>query len=108
MERMLLTHLSGLKAGQTEEIPLRETNEVRIGRDPACHVSFSETDSMVGRQHLKLTRHAAAPDRFFVTDLNSRNGTFLNGHRVTGTVALKSGDRLQFGDRKSTRLNSSH
>ena len=97
MEHMLLTHLSGSKAGQTEEIPLRETNEVSIGRDPACHVSFSETDSMVGRQHLKLTRHAAAPDRFFVTDLNSRNGTFLNGHRITGTVALKSGDRLQFG-----------
>lgn len=97
MERIVLNYLSGSKAGQTEEISLRDTHEISVGRDPACTVSFSETDSMVGRQHLKLTRNPAAPDQFLVTDLNSRNGAFLNGYRINGTVALKNGDVLQCG-----------
>ncbi len=99
MERIVLKHLSGSKTGQVEEFPLSQYNEVTIGRDPASNlVSFAETDAMVGRQHLKLTRSAANPPQIFVTDLNSRNGTFVNGHRVTGTVALRAGDVLQCGN----------
>ena len=98
MERIVLNHLSGSKAGQADEIPLRDINEISVGRDPACTISFSETDSMAGRQHLRLARNLATPDQFLVTDLNSRNGTFLNGQRITGTVPVKSGDRLQCGN----------
>lgn len=98
MERIVLKHLSGSKAGQVEEFPLHQYNEIVVGRDPAANLSFAETDAMVGRQHLKLTRSAAEPPQFFVTDLNSRNGTFLNGHRVTGTVALRPGDVLRCGN----------
>ena len=96
MERIVLRHLSGSKAGRVEEFPLNQYHEIIIGRDPSATVSFSETDAMVGRQHLKIFRHASSPSQFLVSDLNSRNGTFLNGQRVTGTVALRSGDVLQW------------
>jgi len=32
-----------------------------------------------------------------VEDLGSKNGTFLNGHRVTGRAALGNGDRITLG-----------
>ncbi|NOT59407.1 MAG: FHA domain-containing protein [Acidobacteria bacterium] len=97
MERIVLRHVSGSKAGRVEEFPLNQYQEIVIGRDPSATVSFSEADAMVGRQHLKLFRQASSPSQFVVSDLNSRNGTFLNGQRVTGTVALRSGDVLQCG-----------
>ena len=34
---------------------------------------------------------------FFVEDLGSRNGTFVNGQPVDGTMRLRRGDRVQFG-----------
>ena len=97
MERIVLRHLSGSMAGRVEEFPLNQYNEIVIGRDPSSNVSFSGADAIVGRQHLKLSRQASAPSQFIVSDLNSRNGTFLNGQRVVGTVALRSGDVLQCG-----------
>jgi ABC-type molybdenum transport system ATPase subunit/photorepair protein PhrA len=33
-----------------------------------------------------------------VEDLGSTNGTFVNGHKLTATVPLKTGDRVELGD----------
>jgi EAL domain-containing protein (putative c-di-GMP-specific phosphodiesterase class I) len=41
---------------------------------------------------LSLVHHV-----LFVRDLNSTNGTFVNGERVTGSAGLRNGDALQFG-----------
>jgi pSer/pThr/pTyr-binding forkhead associated (FHA) protein len=46
-------------------------------------------------------RHAAVRrdgDRFFVHDLGSTNGTFVNGKKVGGKHALSPGDRIEIGD----------
>ena len=33
----------------------------------------------------------------FVDDLESRNGTYVSGKRISGTTRLRRGDQLQFG-----------
>jgi len=63
-----------------------------LGRDPAATLRLEE-DS-VSKQHARLTRH---PDRFELEDLDSSNGTFVNGRRVHGPVEIKPGDLLRLG-----------
>jgi EAL domain-containing protein (putative c-di-GMP-specific phosphodiesterase class I) len=47
------------------------------------------------------TRHALIQpqdDRLVVEDLDSRNGTFVNGRRIKGSFPIEIGDLLQFGN----------
>jgi hypothetical protein len=98
MDRIVLTHLSGSKENQEDIFPLGEFKEIIFGRDPSSSVKFNEeTETMVGRQHARITRNVAFPSQFFITDLNSRNGTFVNGQRVFGTIILAPGDVVQCG-----------
>jgi len=98
MDRVVFRHLSGSKANQVEEFPLAGTTELLIGRDAACAVKYDpDRDDLVGRQHARVARDPADPYKFTLTDLNSRNGTFVNRQRVTGPVVLNPGDVIQFG-----------
>ena len=98
MERMLIKHLSGSKANQVEEFSLKHHSELIFGRDAGVTVKYDpDRDDLVGRQHAKISRDPADPNSFQLTDLNSTNGTFLNGQKVTGTVKVNPGDKVQFG-----------
>jgi serine protease Do len=98
MERIVLKHLSGSKANQVEEFPLSHVKEVVLGRDPSSTVKYDpDRDDLVGRQHAKITQDPNDPSQFIVTDLNSRNGTFVNRQRVTGAVRVNPGDVVQLG-----------
>ncbi len=98
MERIVLRHISGSKAGQVEEFPLTHFKELIIGRDTSATVKYDpERDDLVGRQHARISQDPADPTRFNVTDLNSRNGTFVNKQRIVGTVQVGPGDMVQFG-----------
>jgi serine protease Do len=98
MERIVLRHLSGSKANQVEEFPLSQFNELIIGRDPSSTVKYDpDRDDLVGRQHARVTRDTLNPNEFLVTDLGSRNGTFVNKQRIVGTAKVRPGDIVQFG-----------
>ena len=98
MERIVLKHLSGSKANQVEEFPLNHVKELILGRDPSSTVKYDpDRDDLVGRQHAKITQDPNDPSQFIVTDLNSRNGTFVNRQRLTGTVRINPGDVVQLG-----------
>ena len=74
-----------------------ETREpvVRFGRDPASTVVFTgEAVTVVSARHAEI-RHVAGEWR--LVDLASRNGTFLNGRRVTAETPLKRGDVVRLG-----------
>lgn len=98
MERMLIKHLSGSKANQVEEFALKHHNDLTFGRDASATVKYDpDRDDLVGREHARIARNPNNPNGFTLSDLNSKNGTFLNGQRITGTVDLGIGDRVQFG-----------
>jgi len=95
---MLIKHLSGSKANQVEEFSLKHHNELVFGREAGVTVKYDpDRDDLVGRQHAKISRDPADPNGFVLTDLNSTNGTFLNGQKVTGSTRVNPGDRVQFG-----------
>ena len=64
-----------------------------VGRDSECDLTVCE--QAVSRQHAKFVRTA---DGFTVTDLNSTNGTWVNGIKIK-TQALQSGNRVRIGGR---------
>lgn len=67
--------LSGEHPGQRVAL---DRNEVMIGRHPGCDIRVP--DETVSRHHARIV---VQPGGYFVEDLRSRNGTFLNGRRVT-------------------------
>jgi len=98
MERIVLRHLSGSKCNQVEEFPLNHFKELTIGRDPSNSVKYDpDRDDLVGRQHARLAQDPSNPMLFSITDLNSRNGTYLNRQRILGTASLAPGDVVQLG-----------
>jgi serine phosphatase RsbU (regulator of sigma subunit) len=63
-----------------------------LGRHTECDISDIFVDnSGVSRFHALLE---LVGGRYYVEDKGSRNGTFLNGRRLTGRVPLRNGDRL--------------
>ena len=72
-----------------EEPPL-----VHIGRGPACEVALP-WDTEVSRVHAILERSGG--HWTLVDDGLSRNGSFVNGHRVHGRKRLANGDELSVG-----------
>ena len=83
----LLKILNGEKAGRT--VDLSADDEVVLGRHPDCDIRVP--DETVSRRHARIISEANA---YFVEDLGSRNGTFLNGKRVTALVRLCHLDRI--------------
>jgi len=60
---------------------------LNIGRDPeSCELVLSE-DRFIGRNHALLYQKNK---QYFIVDLNSKNGTFINGERITGLVKLEN------------------
>ena len=98
MERILIRHLSGARAGQVDEFPAAATNEILVGRDPDAAVCFDPSrEDLVSRQHVKIVRDPESPNDFAVVDLQSRNGTFLNRQRVYSSARLAHNDVIQLG-----------
>src|SRR5438105_664602 len=98
MERIVLKHLSGSKANQVEEFPLNHVKELVLGRDPSSTVKYDpDRDDLVGRQHARISQDPNDPSQFIISDLNSRNGTFVNRQRIVGTSRVNPGDVVQLG-----------
>jgi DNA-binding winged helix-turn-helix (wHTH) protein len=63
-----------------------------LGRTADCVIRVEAVS--VSREHARIVvgRQDAR-----IEDLNSKNGTFVNGKRVTGSVALEDGDEIRIG-----------
>jgi hypothetical protein len=67
-----------------------------VGRMPDNDVAI--LDGSVSRRHCAILVHAS--DVCEVHDTASKNGTFLNGQRVTGPTRLRPGDEIRLCDRR--------
>ncbi|HEY2861189.1 MAG TPA: FHA domain-containing protein [Terracidiphilus sp.] len=65
---------------------------IEIGRDPNADIPLPFP--MVSWRHARLTR---TEQGMVVEDLNSRNGTYLDGIRITGKVAMRPGQEIGLG-----------
>lgn len=72
-----------------------------IGRDPACQIVIDSGHySMVSRRHAEV-RYSAVDgvSGWWLCDLNSANGTFLNGQRLDGCQRLQGNDLIVLGQK---------
>jgi pSer/pThr/pTyr-binding forkhead associated (FHA) protein len=74
-----------------EVVPL-EGERVALGQDPANDIVVA--DRRVSRIHAVFERLAAG---WSLRDLGSRNGTYLNGERLTSERVLRPGDEILVG-----------
>lgn len=86
---LILTVLQGPDKGRRFELPDDEPQ--LIGRSSEA---IPTTDQTISRRHCELT-----PDdsRWYINDLDSANGTFVNGVRTHGRRRLHSGDQIRTG-----------
>jgi|SRR5690625_1537572 len=52
-------------------------------------------DPFVSKKHLKIVEDE---EEYYLEDLNSSNGTFLNGERIQDAVRLSNGDKISIGN----------
>ena len=116
MGRQLLTHgdvlridseLPGMMVSMTYESPLHaaarvpfgikfdQKEKITFGRDSGNDVVLDKPN--ISRFHAQVTRVGV---RYYVTDLRSSNGTFVNDTRVEGDVWLNPQDTIRIGPYK--------
>jgi hypothetical protein len=75
------------------QFPRGGGDQFSIGRDASCDLAIP--DMTVSRRHARLER---TKDGWLITDLESTNGTRVNGWRVRGKVPVRVGDVVSFGN----------
>jgi len=87
--RACLTCLTGTLSGQLFKV---QKGQLVIGRSP--HAELRLDDDGISRNHARIRSET---NRAWIEDMESRNGTFVNGERITASVELKDGDKVQVG-----------
>ncbi len=66
-----------------------EKDEITIGRGEECDLVLAERQ--ISRQHLRVYRDG---DLYHIQDLESKNGTWVNGLPLKGSRELRDGDEI--------------
>ncbi len=90
---ILEPHLYGMPHGKS--FLVRE--EATIGRHPESAILIDE--AYTSAHHAQLTRE---PDGWWLIDLGTKNGTYVNGTRINAPTRLHRGDVLRFGRVRAT------
>jgi pSer/pThr/pTyr-binding forkhead associated (FHA) protein len=69
------------------------TGELKLGRAAGCEITID--DSFASQVHARVF---AREGSWWVEDLGSTNGTYLNRRRVAGPMVMSKKDRLQIGN----------
>ena len=69
------------------------SSTLTIGRDDTCDIVVTD-DAYISGKHARIE---IRPDGAWLVDLNSTNGTFLNGNRLSADRIVRRGDRIQVG-----------
>ena len=84
-----LTVQRGPGAGRTFTI---DAPTITVGRHGQCDLQVNDT--WVSRQHARITWGGAG---YLIEDLNTVNGTYVNGERISRPRSLRSGDIVRLG-----------
>jgi len=83
---LVLNHTPAYSASSTQQ-------EVFVGRDAACDFHFDE--GTLSARHARFQYHHG---QWWVEDLHSSNGTYLNEDPVISPVVITTQDQLRFGE----------
>ncbi len=67
----------------------------KIGRDEGASLTLADEDA--SREHALLSRDPA-DGGWWLTDLQSTNGTYVNGRRIRAATRITDGDRIRIGN----------
>lgn len=91
---------SNVKLTFTENTPLYLSQSINLKNKDIVTIGRS-SDNDVQIDHPQLSRHHAKIERqgtsLIISDLDSFNGTFLNGKQLTRPQSLRAGDKLRIG-----------
>ena len=87
----LLNRLDSLPYRISDSYPLGE--KLSLGRSSENDVTLK--DPFVSKKHFIITRDE---EQFFIADLGSANGTYLNKQKLTDAVRLSNGDVIGIGE----------
>lgn len=82
-----LDSLSGTSLGKRIDLDLPE---MVLGRHPECDIVLDS--GAVSRQHAKIVKKN---NQFWLEDMKSRNGTFINGRLINDLTQLQDGDVIR-------------
>ena len=81
------------RPGAEPEVVLLDKNApCTLGRSPQCRVFLS--DASISRNHAEIFWRDGS---FWIQDLGSKNGTYLAGRKVRGSVLLGDRDAVKIG-----------
>jgi pSer/pThr/pTyr-binding forkhead associated (FHA) protein len=81
-----------LAGGESVEKKVIAKSRFLIGRNLECDLTVQDT--IASREHAVIRE---SQGKFMLEDLHSRNGTLLNGNKIS-TVTLTDGDEIRIGD----------
>ena len=87
--RACITVLTGSAAGQLFKV---KKGALVLGRAPNAGIRLD--DDGISRNHARLRLETS---NAWIEDIQSRNGTFVNGERIAVAVQLNDGDKIQIG-----------
>lgn len=82
--------ISGANEGLSQQF---SQQSIRIGRQTGNDLNLN--DNRVSSQHCVISVEGG---NVYITDLQSSNGTFVSGRRVTAKAPIFPGDQIQIGD----------
>ena len=68
------------------------TDKNIIGRSQKNEIVLN--DPYISNEHVRIWQSGGV---YLLEDLGSKNGSFLNGERITGPFTLRNGDKISFG-----------
>ena len=84
--------IKGSKKKKSED-PLGQQRTWLIGRSRPCEIIFD--DDSISRKHSQIVETG---EGFYMSDLRSANGTFINGYRLTGETRIYEEDEIRLGN----------
>src|SRR5215813_15321290 len=85
-EKPVLIIHEGERAGQRWTI---QNDTLTVGRGTECDLVLPERQ--VSRQHIKIK---LVGEQYYIQDLDSKNGTWVNGQQLKGARELRDGDEI--------------
>ena len=90
-----MTYLLVLKGPNAKQTYQLDKDRVLLGRNSNCDIVFPANDFAISREHACILRQQ---DKFFIEDMGSRNGTFVNNTQIVSRLELKDSDKIRICD----------